>query len=173
VIFGEVCYRFHDPRWAVYPLSGAGAGRYGRRFNRRGTDTLYLSTGLETAFHEVRQGRTIVEPHTLVCYRTSCRNIADLRTANDQERLSVSLSELGCAWSLIISVGGTPPSWEISERLMSDHDGLLVPSFAEGTDPDRNFNRVLWKWNGEASTSVEAYDPTGRLPKDQWSWGGL
>jgi RES domain-containing protein len=85
VNFDEVCFRLHEPRWSVDPLSGVGAGLHGRRFNRRATDTLYLSTSLEAAFHEVRQGRTIVEPHTLVCYRTNCQNIVDLRTEDGRK----------------------------------------------------------------------------------------
>lgn len=113
-------------------MSGAGAGLHGRRFNRRGTDTLYLSTSLEAAFHEVRQGRTIVEPHTLVSYRTNCQNIVDLRTEHERKAHSAPVTDLACAWSSIVAGGGKPPSWLIADKPMVDHDGLLAPSFATG-----------------------------------------
>jgi RES domain-containing protein len=35
-------YRMHLPRWAVSPMSGAGASKHGGRANRPGVEALYL-----------------------------------------------------------------------------------------------------------------------------------
>ena len=41
-------YRAHNPRWSFAPLSGAGAARYGGRFNPTGMEALYTSRRFET-----------------------------------------------------------------------------------------------------------------------------
>jgi RES domain-containing protein len=48
--------------------------------------------------------------------------------------------------------------------------GMLVPSFANGATADDQ-NLVLWRWGPDLPHRVMVYDPTGRLPKSQPSWG--
>lgn len=47
----EAYYRVITPVHAGTPLSGAGAARQGRRFNRPGQEALYLSTDEATGPH--------------------------------------------------------------------------------------------------------------------------
>lgn len=50
-----VFYRIIAPVFAAHPLSGMGAARQGGRFNRPGTEALYLSSDEATALAEYRQ----------------------------------------------------------------------------------------------------------------------
>ena len=168
--FSGECFRAHDPNWSWSPLSGAGAALKGRRFNWPGLKTLYLSLNYKTVFREVSGGFAHrLTPYVLCSYDVDCDDIADLRTKVGQAASGASLTDLSCAWGDALIAGREPESWAVARRLLAEgHAGILVPSFANGaTVDDRNL--VLWRW-GDLPHKVTAYDPTGKLPKNQLSW---
>jgi len=165
------CFRAHDPNWSWTPLSGAGAALKGRRFNWPGLETLYLSLNVNTVFREVSGGFAHrLTPYVLCSYDVDCDDIADLRTDAGRASLSVDLADLACAWGDDLIAGREPASWGVVRRLLADgHAGILAPSFAHGaTAGDQNL--VLWRWGPDLPHRVMAYDPTGKLPKNQLSW---
>ncbi|MGE8305819.1 MULTISPECIES: RES family NAD+ phosphorylase [Pseudomonas] len=62
------CYRLHTPKWAIAPMSGAGAATQGGRANRKGLEALYLSLEPATAVAEFQQGSPFLPPGLLVSY---------------------------------------------------------------------------------------------------------
>lgn len=170
--FRKICYRLHDPQWAFEPTSGAGAAIHGGRFNPKGVEALYLALTIETAFAEISQGFTEkYKPCLLVCYDVDCEDIADLREEKDRAAFNVTLEEMASPWFFEVAQGREPLSWRLARRLMRQQiAGILGPSFAPGTDPVRHQNLVLWKWGSTSPHKVVAYDPDGRLAKDQKSW---
>jgi RES domain-containing protein len=169
--FRGECFRAHDPNWAWRPLSGAGAALKGRRFNWPGLETLYLSLSFSTVFREVSGGFAHrLTPYVLCSYDVDCEDIADLRTEVDRAAFGVELSDLACAWGDALIARLEPASWGVARRLMAGGcAGILVPSFANGATSDDQ-NLVLWHWGPDLPHKVEAYDPSGKLPKNQLSW---
>ena len=169
--FTGECFRAHDPNWSWTPLSGAGAALKDRRFNWRGLEALYLSLSVNTVFREVSGGFAHrLTPYVLCSNDVDCQDIADLRTDADRAGQGVELADLACAWGSDLITGRQPASWGVVRRLLAQgHAGILVPSFANGaTVDDRNL--VLWRWGPDLPHKVTAYDPTGKLPKNQLSW---
>ena len=159
--FTGECFRAHDPNWSWTPLSGAGAG----------LEALYLSLSVNTVFREVSGGFAHrLTPYVLCSYDVDCQDIADLRADADRARQGVELADLACAWGSDLITGRQPASWGVVRRLLAQgHAGILVPSFANGaTVDDRNL--VLWRWGPDLPHKVTAYDPTGKLPKNQLAW---
>jgi RES domain-containing protein len=170
--FRGTCYRAHDPRWAFKPASGEGAAIKGARFNPKGVKTLYLALSIMTAVKEANQGFAHrIDPCVLCSYDIDCADIADLTTERGRAEHGVSLEEMACSWAGALAEGRRPASWAIYDRLHPRGTaGILVPSFAPGAEAgDRNL--VLWTWGPDLPHRVEVYDPSGRLPKDQLSWG--
>ena len=164
-------FRAHDPAWSWTPLSGAGAALKGRRFNWRGLETLYLSLSYTTALREVLAGFAHrLTPYVLVSYDIDCTDVVDLRTDGDRQAAGVGLDELACPWAADLMAGREPASWQVVRRLRAANAaGVLVPSFAHGAGPE-DHNLVLWRWGPDLPHRVAAYDPTGKLPKNQLSW---
>jgi RES domain-containing protein len=170
--FTGTCYRAHDPRWAFKPASGDGAAIKGARFNPKGVKTLYLALSIMTAVKEANQGFAHrIDPCVLCSYDIDCADIVDLTTERGRAEHGVSLEEMACSWAGALAEGRRPVSWAIYDRLHPRGTaGILVPSFAPGTEAgDRNL--VLWTWGPDLPHRVNVYDPSGRLPKDQLSWG--
>ena len=170
--FAGTCFRAHDPRWSFSPLSGEGARLWGGRFNPRGVPALYLALSLSTALKEAGQGFAHkIEPSILCSYDLDCEDIADLRSAKDRARLQISLDDMSCPWFELAAKGREPPSWTIARKLIgAGHAGALVPSFVNRATADDQ-NLVLWKWGKDLPHRVAVYDPSGKLPKNQLSWG--
>lgn len=161
-------YRAHDPRWSFKPISGDGAAVHGGRFNPKGTPALYLALTLTGAMIEAAQGFAFkIQPCVICSYDIDSDGIADLTTEDGRRTHAASLDEMGCAWFGLAAAHHPPPSWALARRLIAaGHTGALVPSYAAGArDDDRNL--VLWRWD---AASVQVYDPSGRLPKNQLSW---
>ncbi|MBL0285182.1 MAG: RES family NAD+ phosphorylase [Zoogloea sp.] len=59
-------YRMHTPKWAVSPLSGAGAAQHGGRANRPGVPVLYMALEMDTAIREYQQVSSLLPPGTQV-----------------------------------------------------------------------------------------------------------
>jgi len=170
--FQGVCYRGHDPKWAVLPLSGEGASKTGGRFNPQGVPSLYLGLTIEGVFAEQTHGLSSrFEPLTVCCYDVDVDDIVDLRTDDGRHAAGVKLADMSCAWHLDMSEGREPASWRIANQLRKNSAGILVPSFAIRARPEMH-NLVLWKWGPNLPHQINVNDPSGRLPKNQLSWDG-
>lgn len=168
--FNGVCYRAHDPRWAVSPASGDGAAIRGARFNPKGVAALYLSTTIEGAVIEASQGfGHKIQPLTICSYEIDCADVADLTDARERERRGISPDLMACAWAAALADSRRPASWAIHDQLSKSHAGILVPSYARGAR-EQDTNLVLWRWSGELPHRVTVVDPAGRLPRNQKSW---
>ena len=145
------------PRRAHDPLSGAGAARFGGRWNPKGVPALYMSMELPTAVAEYEQDLGI-RPGTFVAYDVDISGIADLRTTG------IILEP----WKQVLLVEHrTPGGWLLTERLIADGAaGILVPS----ARMPGGSNLVLWRWNDSRDRSVRALDPQTDLSRDQSSW---
>ena len=163
-------FRAHHPRWSHAPVSGAGAARHGGRLNRPGTECLYTSMRMETAWLEAQQGFAFkARPMTLCAYSVDCADVLDLSSATERAGANVSLEELACSWDEIADRGGDPPSWRIADRLRGDGvAGLLVPSFAHRARAV-DVNAVFWSRSAEPPHRVIVVDDDARLPKDDSS----
>ena len=168
--FQGVCYRAHDPRWAISPLSGEGAAIRGARFNPKGVPALYLSTSIEGAVTEASQGfGHKIHPLTICSYEVDCDDVADLADETSRNIHSISLDTMASAWASALADNRRPASWGVYDRLVGHCSGILVPSFAHRAPPSIR-NLVLWNWGPERPHQVKVIDPTGRLPKNQKSW---
>lgn len=167
------CYRAHNPMWSFSPLSGEGAAVHGGRFNPKGVPALYLAVSIDGAVAEAAQGFAgKLEPLTICLYSVDCDGIADLRTEVLRTQAGVAAEEIACPWALDVVERRVPASWRLARRLIAEgHNGILVPSFARHARPEMS-NLVLWNWGPELPCRVAVHDPSGRLPRNQLSWGG-
>lgn len=169
--FRGVCYRAHDPRWSFRPISGDGAAVRGARFNPKGVPALYLALSIVTAVKEATQGLARrIDPCVLCSYDVDCDDVLDLRSEQARDEAGVDIKIMACAWMDWLGKGRRPPSWSLYERLSAKGAaGILVPSFAPGAK-EADQNLVLWTWGPELPHLVRAFDPSGRLPRNQLSW---
>jgi RES domain-containing protein len=161
------CWRIIAPKWAHDPFSGAGAARFGGRFNPKGTPALYLSESIDTAFAEYQQD-LLVRPGTFCAYQLDVSGIVDLCSTQICNAISLDTVTLLSPWKEILLVQKrTPPTWELSQQLFNQgFAGVRVPS-AQRTE---GVNIVLWRWNDDPTRRVEVLDPKSDLPRDQNSW---
>ncbi|MGB8700318.1 MAG: RES family NAD+ phosphorylase [Thermosynechococcaceae cyanobacterium] len=161
------CWRILAPKWAYNPLSGAGAARFGGRFNPKGIPALYLSETIDTAFAEYQQD-LLVRPGTFCAYQVDVIGIVDLCNAQVCKAVSVDRETLLSPWKEILLVQQrTPPTWDLSLQLLNQgFAGVRVPSVQR----EAGVNIVLWRWNDDPSRQVSVLDPQGELPRDQTSW---
>lgn len=81
-------YRMLVPKWAVAPLSGAGAGTHGGRANRVGLNALYLALDHDTAVREYQQLSSLMPPGTLVSYTLTAAPIVDFTGGYESSKWS-------------------------------------------------------------------------------------
>ena len=157
--------------WAHQPLSGDGAKKHGGRFNRRGSQALYTSLDITTAWMEAQQGFPFKpQPMTLVAYQVSNAAVVDLNDSNTLQVLDFPANDLACAWEYLASQNQPPPTWLLVDKLLAlNLAGALVRSFAPGCMAD-NQNLVLWRWGDIGESQVNLIDDFGRLPKTVDSW---
>lgn len=169
--FKGLAYRAHNPFWSFSPLSGDGAKRHGGRFNPISVPALYLSLSAPTALAEYNQGFPHrPQPSTLCAYEIDCDDILNLCDENQRKIAGISLSEMACAWELMIRQKKKPPTWEMAERLIqSGVAGVIAPSYAKNAPPDRQ-NIIIWNWLDDPPHQVRLIDDDNRLPKNQDSW---
>jgi RES domain-containing protein len=169
--FRREAFRAHDPRWSWSPLSGDGAAQAGGRFNWKGLPALYLSLSPVTALREASHGFAHrLQPLVLCSYDVDCEDVVDLSDPEGRRAAGVALEDLACAWALDLIARRQPASHRVAEALTDQGvAGAVVPSFATGSAPDDR-NLVLWRWGPALPHRVAAYDPSGRLPKNQLSW---
>ncbi len=169
--FSGVVYRAHHPMWAHQPLSGDGAKKHGGRFNRRGSQALYTSLDITTAWMEAQQGFPFKsQPMTLVAYQVNNVAVVDLNDSNTLQALDFPADDLACAWEYLASQNQPPPTWLLVDKLLAFNlAGVLVRSFASGCTA-KNQNLVLWRWGNIGESQVKLIDDFGRLPKTVDSW---
>lgn len=161
---GKPLFRAHNPRWAFQPLSGTGAARAGGRFNRPGTDALYVSLEVETSAAEYQQDDALSDPFTLITYVSTLPELVDLRlldTSWDQ-----LWNDWDTDWRQMFVEGLEPPSWMLGDLLLEGDDvGLIFPSLARlgGLNVVLFTDRLKPDW-------LMAHDPSGLIPRDQSSW---
>ncbi len=167
--FQGLAWRAHDPRWSFRPLSGDGAAIHGGRFNPRGMPALYVALEPMTAIKEAAQGfARKFEPYVLCTYEIDCEDVVDLRAEADRRSAGVAEDDMASAW-FTEAAAGREPSWRLARRLIAGGAaGLIAPSYAIAAGPG-DANLVLWRWSG-LPHKVAAYDPSGRLPKNQLWW---
>ena len=161
-------YRVHTPKWAMAPTSGAGAAKHGGRANRPGITALYLALDTETAVKEYQQVSTLMPPGTLVSYLVTAGPIFDLRAGYESEHWSPLWEEFFCDWrGLWFSRHVEPPSWVLAdEAIGAGAKGILFPSRLSPS----GVNLVLYLDVFGIADTIEVFDPTGELPKNQNSW---
>jgi RES domain-containing protein len=162
-----VFHRYHTPKWASEPLSGAGAAIGGGRFNRIGIEALYLSAENQTAYEEYGQGASIAPPATCASYFVTLSRVVDLTGRPDLSGWAPFWSDWDCAWKAILRLQKRiPPSWLCGdEAIRAGCDGILFPSTrrAGGT------NLVVFPANAEDGT-VRVHDLQAALPRNRSSW---
>jgi RES domain-containing protein len=165
---GAIFHRFHSPSWAHLPTSGAGAAVNGGRFNRPGTEALYLSVEPDTALAEYLQGAAITPPGTLVAYSVEVDGIIDFSGGYVPATWPNEWADAGCDWKYIARIEcRDPPTWYIGDALIRNGiKGLLFPSYRR----DGGTNLALFNANLMKNDHVVPYDPAGDLPRDQRSW---
>jgi RES domain-containing protein len=163
-----VAYRMHTPKWAMSPMSGAGAAAHGGRLNRVGLEALYLALETETAIKEYQQVSTLLPPGTLVSYQVSAAKVADFRVGFDAAHWSEIWNDFFCDWrALWFNERIEPPSWVIAdEAIAQGAQGIL---FASAIAPGGS-NLVLFPSMLTASDAIRVFDPAAALPKNQDSW---
>lgn len=169
--FVGTVYRAHDPRWSFRPTSGEGAAVHGGRFNPVGVPALYLGLSAITAIKEMGHGLAHrLDPLVLCSYDIDCDDIVDLSDEAGRAAAGVATEAMASPWAAERAAGRRPASWSVYDHLAPGAAGIVVPSYAIGADSgDRNL--VLWDWGPDLPRKVDVYDPSGRLPRDQLSWG--
>lgn len=157
-------WRMLSVRWQREPLSGAGAGKTGGRWNRGGQPALYLSRDHGTAIAEFHQ--MLVRPGTLVAYEIASGAIADLTDKSFFSAHFPALAEhevVNCQWREIWKLENRePPTWALVDSLRSAGAvGALVPSVQQRG----GVNLVLWEWSGKSGTDahIRVIDPESEL----------
>ena len=161
-------YRMHTPRWATAPTSGAGAAAHGGRANRPGVAALYLALEPDTAVREYQQLSPLMPPGTLVSYTVRVAPVVDFRAGHDGARWSALWEEFHSDWrELWLNQRVEPPSWVLAdEAIASGGKGIL---FVSKLAPS-GLNLVIYNDILTADDTLQVYDPTGALPKNQDSW---
>lgn len=164
----RIFHRYHMPEWAALPLSGAGAAVNGGRFNRPGSEALYLSVDPVTALAEYRQGASITPPGTSVAYQVDVPGIVDFSVGYDPAAWPPLWAEAGCDWKYLARIERQePPSWLLGDQLIRDGvRGLLFSSLRQAN----GINLVLFIANLGSDCIVDVHDPDHRLPRDRRSW---
>lgn len=146
--FDGLLYHAHNPVHAREPLSGAGAARFGGRFNRVGRPALYTSLAPETALREANQVGTL-QPTMLVAYRADIGPLLDGRDEAALAPFGMTPAALADpTWRDRMLKRQPVPTQQLAEAAIEcGFTGILVPSSARGAPADA-LNLVLWSWDG-------------------------
>lgn len=149
-------YRALNPVHARTPLSGAGAARFGGRFNRVGRAALYTSLAPDTALREANQVGTL-QPTTLVAYTADIAPLLDARDPAALAPFRIDATALADpAWRDRMLARAIVPTQDLAEAAIAEgFAGILVPSFARGAEVNA-LNLVLWSWEGRLALVDDA-----------------
>lgn len=158
-------YRTCAPGWAHDIASGAGAARYGGRFNAQGAKALYLSLDPVTAVIEGQQGfANRLQPYTMVAFDVDCSDLVDLTTASGLADAGMAPESLRCPWRRLLQDGEHVPTHVLAKRLIEEGAaGAFVPSFALDAKNSAT-NLVLWDWGTSPPRRAVVVDDHDRLP---------
>jgi RES domain-containing protein len=161
-----IVWRAYVPRWAHDPLSGAGAARFGGRWNAVGRPCLYAALELSTAWAEYNQG-FVQHPALIVQLTLEEARLADLTAPEGLTRFGLPEGIHRTEWRDDLDADRVPATHRAADRLQADgFDGVIYPSFMS-----RGGSCVaLWRWNEAAGPRLTVIDPEGRLPKGPASW---
>jgi RES domain-containing protein len=156
-------YRALNPVYAREPLSGRGAELYGGRFNPKGVPALYASLSIMTALREANQVGAL-QPTTLVSYDSEIETVFDGRDGKALASEGMDAAALAdTTWRDQMKLHGEARTQTFARRLIAaGHNGLLVRSFAAGSD-DADMNLVLWRWGDTLPSRLVLIDDEGRL----------
>lgn len=156
-------YRAINPVYARDPLSGAGAARYGGRFNVKGRPALYAALAPDTAIREANQ-IGFLQPTTLVAYHADIAPVFDATDAAILGARGLTAADLADpAWRDRMNRGASVPTQDFAEALIAEgYAGLLVTSFAQGATA-ADLNMVLWRWSDAPDARLTLIDDEGRL----------
>ncbi len=162
--FQGLAFRAHNPQWALDPLSGEGARKYGGRFNRKGVNALYLSLSPLTAIKEVQPPKRPLQPIVLCAYEVDVVPVLDCADERKRSEMGITEQDLTCPnWELEMYSGLIPASQTMADRLLAaGFAGMRVQSFAAAAGPD-DLNLVLWKWSASLPEKVILIDDENRL----------
>jgi RES domain-containing protein len=150
---GTTLFRAHTPAWASRPISGAGAAAKGGRFNREGTEALYLSLDEMTALREYQQTSSFLPPCTMCSYTAALRDLVDLRQLSH-----------GAAWDELWH------DWREDWRHLKFDLHIEPPTWVPSQTHEGGTNVVVYLDHVKGENSIRVNDPDGRLPRDQASW---
>lgn len=159
-------WRAFVPRWAQLPLSGAGAARFGGRWNAVGQPAIYAAREISTAWTEYNQG-FVQHPALLVQFELEGASLVDLTDGDTLARHGLTADIHQCEWRALLAQGRGVATHDVAAQLLaSGHDGVIYPSFISpgGTCV------ALWRWNEAGAPRLRIIDPEGRLPKSPASW---
>ena len=156
-------FRALNPLWAKEPLSGAGAAKFGGRFNPKGTPALYTSLRPETAIREANQVGSF-QPITLVSYRAAITNIFDgLDEALLARHVLTAKLLANPGWRDAMVSGQLARTHQLAlDLIAAGYNGLIVPSFAPGSGADDR-NLILWTWSFVPPAELHLIDDENRL----------
>jgi len=158
-------YRALNPVYAITPMSGEGAMRYGGRFNPRGVPALYCSLSIMTAIREANQVGSL-QPTTLVSYDAELEAVFDgtdatalLAEGYDETLLSAN------SWRDEMGAKGEAQTQTLARALIAKgYQGILVRSFAPGAS-ENDLNLVLWQWGDTPPSRLTLIDDESRLSR--------
>lgn len=158
-------YRAINPVYAREPLSGRGAELHGGRFNPRGVPAIYTSLSVMTALREANQVGNL-QPTTLVSYTADIERIFDSRDDSLLAAYNMDGARLADpSWRDQMQRTGEATTQQFGRSLITGgYHGLLVRSFAAGTNPD-DLNLVLWRWGDHPPHRLTLIDDEGRLSR--------
>jgi RES domain-containing protein len=159
-------WRAYVPAWAHDPLSGAGAARFGGRWNAIGQPCLYAALELSTAWAEYNQG-FVQHPATVAQLTLAGARLADLTRSETLEALGCTDAIHRTQWRADLDEGREPATHALAARLMADGvHGVIYPSHMSpgGTCV------ALWRWNADGAPRLDVVDPERRLPRSAISW---
>ena len=142
-------YRAIDSRFMDHAITGSrSAGRY----SRPDEPTLYLSSsidGVEAALIAHNDARS--SSRAILEIEVEATGIVDLRSASALKELGIDIADAVAPWQDVATLGGTPRSWIVRDRLIEVGANGLI-------DPSRKrpglWHLVLFRWNDGDGPSV-------------------
>jgi len=161
-----ILWRAYVPRWAHDPLSGAGAARFGGRWNPVGMPALYASLEMSTAWAEYNQG-LVQHPALIARLQLTGAKLCDLTRDTVLAELGIDPTIHDTQWRDLLIRSEIPSTYTLCRRLIAlGHDSVIYPSaISKG-----GRCVALWRWNIAGGPKITVTDPEGRMPHDERSW---